>query len=411
MKYLYQDNMPGMVKFWKMLEQMVEENYVTEENEDDYLVFGLVNYLNIEQIKRYYLEGISYRKLIVYQLEPLVPAHWWSSEAIINNIRNADEIWDYDLENIEILQREGFDPKFRPCRYTKLLNQIQTVDNPKIDLLLYATPTDSRIQYYNYICHNRKFEYNCAWMTGIQGEELDYFMSNSKIILNLSTHYKPSRQAQTRIFEALIKNKCVISQSSEINYFGDSLIEFNNPSNMMSKIETVLTEDIWKNFKKTQFNPSIFYNSSKIAIFIYIDQTQDWINDFFYFISSLQNNGLYDNVDYIQTSFSSDQPLDIQFYKINRIRYDQKTLTNSLNDLYNFAYLNPDYKLLFLNNSTKEDLEESLKSIQSWKENLTELDRTHIMQFSTNNFWINSKLFCNESFVNLANFMSNKLMK
>lgn len=403
--------MPGMVKFWKLLEQMVEENYVTEENEDDYLVFGIVNYLNVEQIKQYYLEGVSYRKLIIYQLEPLLNQHWWAGDNVINNIRNADEIWDYDLQNIELLQQEGLDPKFRPCRYTKSLTRIQTVNDPKIDLLFYASPTQSRMNYFNHICHNKSFEYNCAWMTGIHDKELDYFMANSKIILNLSTHFEKSRQAQTRIFDALINDKCVISQAAEINYFGDSLIQFNDAANMMTKIENVLTENTWRKTKETHFNPSIFFNSSKIALFIYIDQTQDWINEFFYFVSALQNTGLYDSVDYIQVSFSGDQNLDIQFYKINRIRYDQKTLTNGMNDLYNFAYLNPDYKLLFLNNSNKENLEGSLKSIQHWKETLRELDQKHIMQFSTDNFWMNSKLFHNESFMNLATFMSDKLMK
>jgi hypothetical protein len=391
MKYLYQNNIPGMVKFWKLLEAMVEENYVTEENEDDYLVFGIVNYWNIEQIKQYYLQGISYRKLIVYQLEPLNHNHWWGAEQIIKNIQGADEIWDYDLENIEFLQKEGFDPKFRPCRYTNSLKRIETVEDPKIDVLLYASPTDSRINYFNHLCHNKTFEYNCAWMTGINGDSLDYFMANSKIILNLATQYENSRQAQTRIFDALINNKCVISQNAKINYFGDSLIQFNDPHEMMFKIESVLREGIWRKNEQDMPKPSIFYNVSKIAVFIYIDQNQlNWEEKFIFCVRQIQNCGLYDSADYIQISFSNDVNLNINFYKVNRIRFNQQTALTTAYDLYNFSYLNPGYKSVFFSNTNDENFEHLLQCINNWRETIPELDSKNLIEFSNQLFWINS---------------------
>lgn len=399
MKYLYQQNVPGMVKHWKLLEQMVEENYVTEENEDDYLVFGIVNYWNIERIKQEYLANVTYRKLIIYQLEPLNSNHWWPAEHIIENIRGADEIWDYDLENVEILQAHGFDPKFRPCRYTKSLKRIQTVDDPKIDLLFYGSPTESRFNHFIYLCHNKKFEYNHAWMSGIQGESLDYFLENSKIVLNWATHYTNSRQAQTRIFDLLLNDKCIISQEASINYFGDSIIQFDTYQNMMYKIETVLKHNFWRGDRT--FNPSIFNPTTKIAIFIFINQKENWQSELSYIISKLQNQNLYDNVDYIQISYNGNTPFDLKFYKVNRIRYDQSTIKSAEFDLYNFGYLNPDYKLLFLSN---EDLDPSLTIIDSWKETLTNLENNNIIQHTNNSFWLNAKVFNNFQYKDLANF-------
>ena len=403
MKYLYQNNILGMIKHWKLLETMVEDNYVSEENDNDYLVFGLINFLNIEEIKEIYLKNINYRKLIIYQLEPLNSNHWWKVENIIKNLHGADEIWDYDLENIEILQSQGFDPKFRPCRYTKSLDQIKIKDNPKIDVLFYGTPTEPRMKYWNHLCFNRNIEYNISWMSGIQSESLDYFLSNSKIILNLSTHSTESRQAQTRIFYPLSNNKCIISQESSINYFGDSIIQFNNESSMQEKIEIILENNLWKcSDRKINFN--IFNPISKMAIFIHIVQIDNWQEQLCNLINALQTQNLYDNVDYIQISFSKNINCPYHFYKINRIRYEQKEFYNSSFDLFNFAYLNSDYKLLICSNSTEQNFNMSIHSMNNWSNTIKELDNNHLIKFSKECFWINSKIFQNFKFQDLIKF-------
>lgn len=365
MNYLISDTEPGLKEFWKTLIDMVEEHYITDEYKDDYLVMGLNNLYSAEQIKDMYLKNVTYRKLIVFQLEPLNDKHWIPKNRILENIKGYDEVWDYDLENIEYLHTLGYDPKFRPMKFTKKLDRFRTFDNPKIDILFFGSSTDSRIYHINHIMWNKSFEYNVAWINGIQDKMLDYFMADSKIILNLSTHFLSNRQAQTRIFYALNNNKFVLSQKTGINYFGDNILEFSNENEMMRLIEQVLKNESWRkdNSSNIECRSSLFFEKSKISIFVFIEQNETWREDSVYIIERLQNSGLFDHAEYIQFSFSGSEQFQYYFHKINRVRYDQGTV-NCIEDLNNFARLNEGYKTLYLSNLNMQNIDKLITDIK-----------------------------------------------
>ena len=85
------------------------------------------------------------------------------------------------------------------------------------------------------------------------GKELDEMIGRSKIILNINPNDGESRQQQTRIFYALINNKCVLSEANRFNYFGNMIVEFTDLPDFASKIFYLLREDNWKNYTNKNY--------------------------------------------------------------------------------------------------------------------------------------------------------------
>ena len=247
---------------WETIVEMIKEVYETKDNVDDFLILGQYLHIPAEQIKKNIQSSEKINKLIVYQLEPLVANHWWQTQHIINNIRHADEVWDYDLQNIEILRRHGIDAKFKPIKYAKNLERIQNSENPDIDLLFYGTPTPYRQDFIRNFTTNLVIypgeeliaKLNFVWLYNISDHKLDEFIGRSKIVLNLPPYESETRQQQTRIGYLLNNNKCVLSKHSPINYFGDSIIEFGDYNNLKNQVLHVIQNNKWQNnnnsFKK-----------------------------------------------------------------------------------------------------------------------------------------------------------------
>jgi hypothetical protein len=236
---------------WEDIAKMVEENYSQDYDENDCLILSghLINdiYSGKETIQ-------DYNKKIVYQLEPLVENHWWGMTDMINRIRDYDEVWDYDLNNIEILKQNGIDAKFKPLIYSENLKRIENKEEPDIDVLFYGTQTDYRIKTISTLIGIYLYcDINFISINNVTGSLLDDFISRSKIILDLSNDgYLHQRiQKQTRIFYALINNKCVISEKSDKNYFGNLITEVNideDLSELGNTINDYIYNKKWKNY-------------------------------------------------------------------------------------------------------------------------------------------------------------------
>ena len=98
-KYVYLDFMKD---HWRDLITMVEDNYSVHLEEGDCLVVGACTERTLEEIKE---SNPGAKRYIVYQLEPLHETHWHSPDKIINNMRGADEVWDYDPDNVNFLSQ------------------------------------------------------------------------------------------------------------------------------------------------------------------------------------------------------------------------------------------------------------------------------------------------------------------
>lgn len=263
MKYFYKSMLSS---FWVMLTQMVEENYASEYETNDTLIMGLNLYYSSDILRNEYISN-KCDKLIIYQLEPLVENHWWSIDKVIASLKGADEIWDYDLDNIEILKTYGINAKFKPIVYTNSLKRIQKNDSPDIDVLFFGTPTTYRSKFIENFISGYEFmnddfiantyaNLSIVSIVHISDHRLDELISRSKIILNLNPYEGVTRQQQTRIFYPLINDKCVMSQRSNRNYFGNCIIEFDNHQDFGDKVIELIGKDTWRNYPTFTNYPS-----------------------------------------------------------------------------------------------------------------------------------------------------------
>lgn len=242
------------------------------ENVDEYrnilLLLGYNVGCDIDEYRRIY----PGKKIIIYQLEQLFDnkSQWYNinssnkevvrrTKHIKETLQKCDEIWDYDIDNIEFLKSEGFDKiKHVPLPYSKKLKRINRNKNPEYDIIFYGSINERRIKFLEYLKDDYKLlilapsrdveRYKDSkigkYMIGdIYGDDLFEYIFNSKIVLNL--HYYDSKiQEQVRIFELLINDKTVVSEKSRINYYGNMIHEFETPEEMVEIINSLLE---WRN--------------------------------------------------------------------------------------------------------------------------------------------------------------------
>lgn len=384
MQYYYTDKAKN---HWSTIIKMVEDNYVHDYDSNDWLVLGSYAYHSAKNIKNHIQQSYGYiKKIIIYQLEPLVKDHWWNSTDLIKNLEGADEVWDYDLQNIEILRNYGINAKFKPILYSPSLHKISKVNDYDIDILFYGTFTPYREKFFRditrgVVVYNGEesfFDNRLVWLYNYSGNDLDNFISKSKIVLNLNPHEYENRQQQTRIAYLLNNDKIVLSNKAEINYFGDSIIEFTDLNSFKYKVLDIFNNKKWETFNTNNFKKS----RSKIAIFFHIDQSTDWSLIFENQIWKTQIAGIYDIADYIHIGISGDTKLHIDFMKVNRVKYNSKLLfeNETLYDLWNFSKSNPDYKVMYINTNINKNINKSIESniLNSW--------RNYIEYFSINNY-------------------------
>lgn len=335
---------------WHMLVKMIKENYETVENLNSSMILAEYVKRPLADIKREL--PAENQRTIVYQLEPLVKKHLWSTQHIINNISDADEIWDYDLQNIEILKQHGLQAKFKPMRYTASLQTVKNLDNPDIDLLFYGGMTEYRNKFLNYFWNATDPEIfktlNFVWIKNITDAKLDEYIGRSKIILNLNPYDGDTRQQQTRIFYALINNKCVVSQSSPINYFGDSIFEFTDHHSLNRLLKLLLENNNWRN-RSINFNKNYAFQNSKIAVFYNVRFIDNYLNKFDQTIVKLQSDYWFDRSDYIHIGYENSVVLPYHLIKVNRCQRNSFA-NDTLIDMIKFAQLNPNYKILYIDN-------------------------------------------------------------
>lgn len=245
-------------KLWSTIGAALNEVYGSSEDPDSIICLGLQNHQPLAITKTRFPN----RKLIAYQTEPLVENHWVSTKPLIDNLKSSDEVWDYDLENISVLKKFGIDAKFKPPLYAESLKQVQNSDNPDIDVLFYGSLTPHRLEILsnltlNSVIPSELYEsfmnMNIVILSNFHEKELDEFIGRSKIILNLNPYSGATRQQQVRIFYALINNKCVLSDKSSINYYGDMIVEFSGVQDLCLKILYLLKDDNWKLYTQSNF--------------------------------------------------------------------------------------------------------------------------------------------------------------
>lgn len=184
------------------------------------------------------------KKLVVYQLEQLFDRSKWANEHTYKWLKNVDEIWEYDLSNLEWLRCNGFKPDYRPMVYCDALRDIERADKD-IDILFYGYPTQRRLMILSELMERTWTEYSTVWATGVTGDRLKSLLGRSKIVLNVHAFLEDRRQEQVRIFYPVINGCCVVSEKSPHNEFGKSIVVCDT-NKIAPTLKHVLDHGLWK---------------------------------------------------------------------------------------------------------------------------------------------------------------------
>ena len=119
-------------------------------------------------------------KLVVYQLEQFFPGSKWFNARTKSWLAGCDEIWEYDLGNMDFLKREGFGKKllYRPMTYCSSLADIVPSEKKDIDVLFYGWPTPRRCHFMTEWMGKSWTKYKTIWATGIVGDDLRSYTIN-----------------------------------------------------------------------------------------------------------------------------------------------------------------------------------------------------------------------------------------
>lgn len=204
------------------------------ENDHDRLSVIIQDEKNLERI------------VVCYQLEQLYKGRTWGLPEFISKLKLFDEIWDYDKNNIEYLKSEhGIFAQHMPLFYSNKLRNpiIYKSDDQSIDILFYGWINARRQEILNDI-RAKNPDKNIVVLENVYGSILDTYIAQSKIILNL--HYYPiCIQEQVRMFYPVINNKCVVSEYSIRNYFGNSIEQVHK--NLIGlRCKEILDSNIWR---------------------------------------------------------------------------------------------------------------------------------------------------------------------
>ncbi len=146
---------------------------------------------------------------IIFNLEQLESKSHYVNENYIECLRNH-KVWDYSQRNINFLKNSNINTqaKIVPIGYTSKLLRIPKIEIQDIDILFYGALNDRRQLILDEL---RSKNLNVVTLVGVYDQELDTYISRSKVVLNLHFH-------ETKIFEVvrvsyLLNNKkAVVSE-------------------------------------------------------------------------------------------------------------------------------------------------------------------------------------------------------
>lgn len=215
-----------------------------------------------------YIDSIkaSGMKVIFYDLEHIDKAYYRHSDGTIwydgdlsNTVKftdvlkemydsgKIDEIWTYTIENKDYYKSIGMEyVKYCPYLYTKCLEfQTQPSRNKLIDVLFYGNFTDYRIKTLMKPLHDCGVKLVVAH--AFKGQELNAMLASSKIVLDCrQTEFDGFNQNIVRQFYPVINSCCVLAQKSKNdNYMGDSVVYFNDETDVAQKCNQLLMNDTW----------------------------------------------------------------------------------------------------------------------------------------------------------------------
>lgn len=146
------------------------------------------------------------------------------TDVYLNYLKNADEVWDYDEHNIEILSKIRNDIKLhllRPCK------ELDAGDTKKdIDVLFYGLVNEHRKKILDEL---KSKGVKVEIPLDVWGDRLNPYIARSKVCLNIHYYDKTALQEQARMIRWISTTNCnILSEKSRKNYMGVKESEYEN---------------------------------------------------------------------------------------------------------------------------------------------------------------------------------------
>ena len=97
------------------------------------------------------------------------------------------EIWDYSEDNIALWNKLGpaFPVSKVPIGYAPTLTRIPKADDQDIDVLIYGSPSDNRVEIFRRLCSQGL---RVVFLYGFYGDARDAMIARAKIVLNIGQY-------------------------------------------------------------------------------------------------------------------------------------------------------------------------------------------------------------------------------
>lgn len=201
-------------------------NEFKDDKSNNVIICGAHDFSRTQSIDLY---KKKFDKVIIFNQEPLTATQrQFMHKGYFAWLKQADEVWDYDEQNIEVLKLIRPDVKLHILKPYKDWSKYAPVEKD-IDILFYGTMNEHRAK----ILNELKKKYKVAIIQTWDGRVLDSYIMRSKILLNLHYYYESSMQEQARMIRWIGSPCRIVSEKSSKNYLGvlevdyDKLITYN----------------------------------------------------------------------------------------------------------------------------------------------------------------------------------------
>lgn len=170
----------------------------------------------------------KYSRVIIFNQEPLrATQRQFMHKGYFAWLKQADEVWDYDEQNIDVLKLIRLDVKLHVLKPYKDWSVYKPVVKD-IDILFYGSMNEHRARVLNEL----KKKYKVAIIQTWDGRVLDSYIMRSKVLLNLHYYYESSMQEQARMIRWIGSPCRIVSEKSHNNYLGVEEIDYEDLVNL-----------------------------------------------------------------------------------------------------------------------------------------------------------------------------------
>ena len=164
----------------------------------------------------------KFDKVIVFNQEPLTATQrQFMHKGYFAWLKQADEVWDYDEQNIKVLKLIRPDVKLHILKPYKDWSKYAPVAKD-IDILFYGAMNEHRLKALNTL----KKKYKVVVLQNAWGTTLDNYIMRSRVLLNLHYYYESSMQEQARMIRWIGAPCHILSEKSYKNYLGVDEAEY-----------------------------------------------------------------------------------------------------------------------------------------------------------------------------------------